>query len=94
MSKRRKTVVYFLFLGIFIYSIVYVEYFNEEFSPLQVLSDARSEAKRLLRFILLYQYQCNSTLQTTNYSAWPICIEPDGGINIELSTSKVAYSIG
>ncbi|KAJ8309351.1 hypothetical protein KUTeg_014225 [Tegillarca granosa] len=94
MSKRRKTIVYILFIGMFIYSLVYVEFFNGEFSPLQVLSDARSEAKRLLRFILLYQYQCNVTLQTTNYSAWPICLEPDVGINIELSTSKVAYSIG
>ncbi|XP_033735824.1 uncharacterized protein LOC117324193 [Pecten maximus] len=92
--KKKKTVIYAAFIAICVYFFVQVSYFNEAYSPLQVLSDARSEAKRLLRFITLQHFQCNSTIQISNNTYWPICIEKEGGINIDSRGKKIAYSVG
>ncbi|XP_021367591.1 uncharacterized protein LOC110459587 [Mizuhopecten yessoensis] len=92
--KKKKTVIYAIFIAIGVYLFVQISYFNEAYSPLQVLSDARSEAKRLLRFITLQHFQCNSTIQISNNTYWPICTEKDGGVNIDTRGRKLAYSIG
>jgi len=94
IMKKKKTLVYMIFAAVFTYLFAQVVYFNQAYSPLQVLADARSEAKRLLRFITLYHVQCNATLQMTNNSYWPLCTEKDGGINPESKSRKIAYSIG
>lgn len=71
-----------------------MKHYQEEYSPLQELSSAESEAQRLLKFLTSYHYQCNSTLHSTNISDWAICIEQDIGINPDPMVSKTAYSIG
>ena len=93
LLKKKKTAFYLSFVGILVYLFAQLVYFQQAYSPLQVLSDARSEAKRLLKFITLYHYQCNTTLAMTNSSTWVICLESDAG-NIELKPHKVGYSIG
>ena len=94
VSKKKKTIIYGGFVVLLIYAFVHVTYFNEDYSPLQVLSDARSEARRLLRFLTLYHYQCNTTIQGFNISNWPVCLEKVGGLNLVLGGSRVMYSVG
>ncbi|CAG2228101.1 unnamed protein product [Mytilus edulis] len=94
MNRKKKSILYLLCSGALIYYVIQVVYFNQEYSPLQVLADARSEARRLLRFITLYHYQCNNTVMMSNNTNWPICTEVDGGINLESKNSKKAYSVG
>ena len=94
MNRRKKSILYLLCSGALIYYVIQVVYFSQEFSPLQVLSDARSEARRLLRFITLYHYQCNNTVLMSNNTNWPVCTEVDGGINIESKAPKLVYSVG
>lgn len=92
--KKKKTAIYAIFIAIGVYLLAQMTFFNEAYSPLQVLSDARSEARRLLRFITLPHFQCNSTVHISNNTYWPICTEKDGGVNIESKGKKIAYSIG
>jgi hypothetical protein len=94
MNRKKKSILYLLCSGALIYYVIQVVYFSQEYSPLQVLSDARSEARRLLRFITLYHYQCNTTMFMSNTTNWPICTEIEAGINLESKTSKIAYSVG
>ncbi len=68
--------------------------FNDGYTPLQPLADAKSEAKRLLRLITHYHVQCNATLQIGNRSHWPICIEKDLGIDLDVKDGKVSYTVG
>lgn len=94
MNRKKKSICYLLSCGALIYYVIQIVYFNQEYSPLQVLSDAKSEARRLLRFITLYHYQCNSTVIISNTSNWPICTEMEAGLNIEARHGKIAYSVG
>ena len=94
MHKRRKTLIYLGLATLLGYLGAYVLYFKDPYSPLKVLADARSEAKRLLRFMTLYHYQCNNTLMMSNATNWPVCTEQDGGINPESKAEKIIYSIG
>lgn len=73
---------------------VQVVYFSETFTPLMMLSDAQSEASRLLKFITLYHYQCNSTIQLFNRTDWPLCTDRKYGIDIDAKGPRIAYSIG
>lgn len=93
-GKRKKLMVYGGFSLVLLFAILHVTYFNQAYSPLQVLSDARSEARRLLKFLTLYHYQCNSTIQGTNMSNWPICLEKVGGLNLVLGGPRIMYSLG
>ena len=93
-SRKKKTIVYGIFLAAVVFATIQVTFFNEEYSPLQVLSDARSEAKRLLKFITLYHYQCNTTVQWSNASHWPVCLEKVGGLNLALGGPRIMYSVG
>jgi hypothetical protein len=47
MNRKKKSILYLLCSGALIYYVIQVVYFSQEYSPLQVLSDARSEARRL-----------------------------------------------
>ena len=93
-SRKKKTIVYGIFIAALVFAAIQVTYFNEAYSPLQVLSDARSEARRLLKFITLYHYQCNNTVQWANTSHWPVCLEKVGGLNLVLGGPRVMYSVG
>jgi hypothetical protein len=93
-SKRKKMMLYGGFTLVIIVAFIQVTYFNEAYSPLQVLSDARSEARRLLKFITLYHYQCNNTIQGVNVSNWPVCLEKSGGLNLVLGGPRIMYSVG
>ncbi|KAL4238172.1 hypothetical protein ACF0H5_002884 [Mactra antiquata] len=93
-SRRKKLIVYGGFTLVLVLAFLQLTYFSEAYSPLQVLSDARSEARRLLKFITLYHYQCNSTLQGYNMSHWPVCIEKVAGMNLVLGGARVMYSVG
>ncbi|XP_061173841.1 uncharacterized protein LOC133182961 [Saccostrea echinata] len=94
MNRRKKTLAYLIGLAVIVYCGVQVMYMKDVYSPLQVLADAHSEAKRLMRFITAYHFMCNNTLTLSNTTSWPICIEQDGGINMDTSLPKVIYSIG
>lgn len=93
-SKRKKMMLYGGFTLVLVVAFIQVTYFNEAYSPLQVLSDARSEARRLLKFITLYHYQCNNTIQGVNVSSWPVCLEKSGGLNLVLGGPRIMYSVG
>ncbi|KAL5007364.1 hypothetical protein ScPMuIL_016170 [Solemya velum] len=91
---RKKTLLLTVSLAVVIFTIIQISHFNEAYSPLQVLSDARSEAKRLLRFLTLYHYQCNITLHGVNISDWPVCTESENGIDLESKLPRTALSVG
>jgi len=93
-TRRKKLLFYGGFTLVLTVGFLQVTYFNEAYSPLQVLSDAQSEARRLLRFITLYHYQCNVTLQAGNQSLWPVCLEKGAGLNMVLGGQRIMYSIG
>ncbi|XP_045166169.2 uncharacterized protein LOC123529728 [Mercenaria mercenaria] len=93
-SRRKKVMLYGAFTLVLVVAFLQVTYFNEAYSPLQVLSDARSEARRLLKFITLYHYQCNNTIQGANVSSWPVCLEKSGGLNLVLGGPRIMYSVG
>lgn len=93
-SRRKKMMLYGGFTLVLVVAFLQVTYFNEAYSPLQVLSDARSEARRLLKFITLYHFQCNNTIQGTNVSSWPVCLEKVGGLNLVLGGQRIMYSVG
>lgn len=67
---------------------------DEVYSPLHPLSDAKSEARRLLKIMTHYNYQCNSTSQIGNTSIWPICIDKGIGLNLDAKHKKLLYTIG
>ena len=94
VSRRKKTVLMVLLLCTVLYGAVQIMHYQEEYSPLQVLATAESEAQRLLKFLTSYHYQCNSTLHSTNISDWALCTEQDIGINPDPNVPKLAYSIG
>ncbi|KAK7105135.1 hypothetical protein V1264_019737 [Littorina saxatilis] len=94
LSRRKKTVVTILLVCTVLYAAVQVMHYQEEYSPLQVLASAESEAQRLLKFLTSYHYQCNNTLHSTNISDWAVCVEQDVGINPDPNLPKLAYSIG
>ncbi|XP_067681812.1 uncharacterized protein [Haliotis asinina] len=94
INKRKKTLFSgFLLIGL-VYTIVQLTYYQQAYSPLRVLANAESEARRLLKFITLYHYQCNSTIGSGNGTAWRLCAEPDVGVNVDSTLPKIAYSIG
>jgi len=93
-SRRKKLMVYGGFTLVLGFAFLHVTYFSEAYSPLQVLSDAQSEARRLLKFITLYHYQCNNTVQGYNMSNWPVCLEKVGGLNLVLGGPRIMYSVG
>ena len=93
-SRKKKTIVYVVFVAVLVFAVIQVTYFHEAYSPLQVLSDARSEARRLLKFITLYHYQCNNTIQWVNASHWPVCLEKVAGLNLVLGGPRIMYSVG
>lgn len=93
-SRRKKMMLYGGFTLVLVVAVLQVTYFNEAYSPLQVLSDARSEARRLLKFITLYHYHCNNTIQGVNISSWPVCLEKSGGLNLVLGGPRIMYSVG
>lgn len=93
-SRKKKLMVYGGFVLVLALAFLQVTYFSEAYSPLQVLSDARSEARRLLKFITLYHYQCNNTLQGANISNWPVCVEKVAGMNLVLGGPRFMYSVG
>lgn len=76
------------------YAFLELTIYKDGFVPLRPLGDAQSESKRLLKFITLYQYQCNMTLQVSNRSHWPICIDGHAGIDIESRDQKIEYLVG
>jgi hypothetical protein len=94
ISRRKKTIITVLLLSMLLYGGVQVLHYQEEYSPLQVLSSAESEAQRLLRFMMSYHYQCNSTIHSSNTSDWALCVEDSVGISPDTSVNKLAYSIG
>ncbi|ESO93487.1 hypothetical protein LOTGIDRAFT_161590 [Lottia gigantea] len=94
LFRRKKTVVSSLCLGIVVYLVIQVTYFQQEFSPLKVLANAESEAQRLLKFITHYHYQCKDAIYLGNYTAWKICMDPDVGISTDPYISKLSYSLG
>lgn len=67
---------------------------DEVYSPLHPLSDAKSEARRLLKIMTHYNYQCNSTSQIGNTSIFPICIDKGIGLNLDAKHKKILYTIG
>lgn len=90
--RRRKNFVVLvavLVVGLYVWD-QYVEMDNDGYSPLRPLSDAESEARRLLTLMTHYNYQCNATLQQVgNVSQWPVCeagFASDG--------HKLAFTIG
>lgn len=87
-------IAYLIGLAVIVYCGVQMMYMKDVYSPLQVLADAHSEAKRLMRFITAYHFMCNSTMILSNATSWPLCLEQDGGINLDSSTTRVIYSIG
>lgn len=87
-------IAYLIGLAVIVYCGVQMMYMKDVYSPLQVLADAHSEAKRLMRFITAYHFMCNSTMILSNATNWPLCLEQDGGINLDSSTTRVIYSIG
>ncbi|KAH3848232.1 uncharacterized protein LOC127873875 [Dreissena polymorpha] len=93
-SRRRRLLLYGGFLLALGVACLQVTYFSEGYRPLQVLTDAQSEARRLLKFITLYHYQCNVTMQGLNVTMWPVCLEKAGGLNLVLGGPRVMFSIG
>lgn len=91
-SRKKKTLLYAMFISISVYLAVQIVYVNESFSPLMVLQDAESEAQRLLKFITLYHYQCNTSVHIFNYTQWSLCM--DGGLANLANHNKIAYSVG
>ena len=67
---------------------------DEVYKPLHPLSDAKSEARRLLKIMTHYNYQCNSTSQIGNTSIWPVCIDKGVGLNLDAKRRKLLYTIG
>lgn len=67
---------------------------DEVYSPLHPLSDAKSEAKRLLNIMTHYNYQCNMTLQVGNASIWPICMDKVVALNLDEKHTNILYTIG
>ena len=67
---------------------------NDVYTPLRPLSDAKSEARRLLKIMTHYNYQCNATAQIGNTSVWPLCIDKEVGLNLETKQRKIVYTIG
>ncbi|KAK6181765.1 hypothetical protein SNE40_009554 [Patella caerulea] len=94
LNRRKKTAISTLCLGVLVYIVVQVTYFQQEFSPLKVLASAESEAHRLLKFITHYHYQCDNSLYTGNSSAWRICVDTTIGINADSNITKLSYSLG
>lgn len=94
MNRRKRVIAYLIGLAVIVYCGVQMMYMKDVYSPLQVLADAHSEAKRLMRFITAYHFMCNSTMILSNATNWPLCLEQDGGINLDSSTTRVIYSIG
>jgi hypothetical protein len=93
IGKRKKTLMYAVCVCLVVYVIIQVSYFSGAYNPIRVLSDARSEAKRLHKFITVYHYVCNSTLQSGNGSNWPLCTEKDVGVDLDVRRG-VMYSVG
>ncbi|XP_041354593.1 uncharacterized protein LOC121372358 [Gigantopelta aegis] len=94
ISRRKKTVFSAFLLGGIIYMIVQVTYYQQAYSPLRVLPNAESEARRLLKFITMYHYQCNSSISGGNGTSWKMCTDADVGINLDSNVPKIAYSVG
>ncbi|XP_064622374.1 uncharacterized protein LOC135484673 [Lineus longissimus] len=96
IPRRKKTLCYGCFVIIGIYAICQLAYIYDDgsYTPLRPLYDAKNEASRLLKFIMSYHYQCNMSMQIGNRSYWPICIEPEVGLNLDSKDRKLAYSIG
>ena len=91
--RRKKFVLAGLAMSMLVAFTQFV-HFEDNFSPLHPLSNAQSEAQRLLMLITHYQYQCNSTIQFGNRTHWPLCTDKDIGIDIDSKELKILYYVG
>ena len=92
--RRRKNCVLIGLAMSVLFGFAQFVHFEDDFSPLHPLSDAQSEAQRLLKMITHLQYQCNNTLQFSNRTHWPICTDKDIGIDVDTKDVKLLYYVG
>ena len=92
--RRKKNCVIMGVAMTVIFGFAQFIHFDDDFSPLRPLGDAEREAKRLLKFITHYHYQCNSTLQIGNRTHWPLCTDKDVGLDVDSKENKILYYIG
>jgi len=94
--RRRKNYAYFLSV-VLLCALAWLRLaeFDAGYTPLRPLMDAESEARRLLAFIIHYNYQCNTTAgQIGNWTMWPVCVGREAGLNFDSKDSKLMYTIG
>lgn len=90
LRKRKRYFILFLV----VVCLLYITYWCRQigrWKPLQPLMSAESEAQRLLKFITVYHYECNSTIILGNRSDFQIC--SDNSTGVDLDTPGVGYSI-
>ncbi|ELT94541.1 hypothetical protein CAPTEDRAFT_205016 [Capitella teleta] len=94
--RRKKSWLYACLIGAILLGLLQIIEFQTGYSSLRPLDDAQSEARRLLKFITHYHFQCNYTLQvgSTNRSHWPICLEKEAGMDVESKIVKTALVLG
>ena len=92
--RRKKSYVYMGVACLTLIGLLQMVEFNSGYMPLRPLPDAKSEARRLLKYITHYHYQCNSTLQVGNRSHWPICADKDVGLDMDTKDPKSALILG
>lgn len=92
--RRKKNCVYGVLAFIMVLALIEMTQLNDGYTSLRPLADAKSEARRLLKFITHYHYQCNTTTHFGNRSHWPICTEKDIGLDLESKELKISYTIG
>ena len=94
--RRKKCWLYACLLGALLLGLLQIVEFQSGYSSLRPLDDAQSEARRLLKFIMHYHFQCNYTLQVggTNRSHWPICLEKEANMDVESKAPKTGLILG
>ena len=92
---RRKNCALMLGGALLVFAVMQFLESEDDWSMLRPLADAESEAKRLLKMMLNYQLQCNSTFHLGNHSAWPLCTEHDTGVDLDAHYNhRLFYSVG
>ena len=92
--KRKKNCLFIAIPIAAVIAFIQMIEMNEVYSPMRPLSDARSEARRLLKIMTHYNYQCNTTASLGNSSQWPICLDRNIGLNLDSKEKKIVYTIG
>lgn len=92
--RRKKNCVLAGLAALGILGIVQMFSDNGSYIPMLPLSDAVSEAQRLLKFITHYHIYCNNTFQVGNRSHWPLCVEKDYGVDLDSRDGLILYTIG